>query len=251
MNKIIIIMAGGLGKRMNSNIPKVLHKINNVPMICHLLKTALKTNPTKILIVVGIFKNEIQCEINKYISDTNRIVYIDQQNPMGTGHAIHCTLPELKKHENSQVLILSGDTPLVSENTMKNLLSFDKCVAMVTTYKDNNSTFVDYGKAICDDNVILEIVEKKDCNEEQLKINTVNCGIYSFPSEVLIKCIPLITNHNSQNEYYLTDIVKIANVFYIKTHTYKLKNENQYEIIGVNTQQQLHDLTITYNDFLL
>ena len=153
-------MAGGMGKRMNSNIPKVLHKIQNIPMICYLLKTVLLINPTKIFIVVGKYKDIIEQTINEYIDNNNIITYINQQNALGTGDAILCTLYELKNYENSKVLILSGDTPLISNITMKNMLNSPNCYAMVTKYEDGDDKFKDYGKVICKNDIINKIVEK-------------------------------------------------------------------------------------------
>lgn len=243
-------MAGGLGKRMNSDLPKVLHNIGDLPMICRLVKTAYKTNPFTILIIVGkymkIIKETIELHLQQEILEI--IQYIDQPEALGTGHAIKCCIPMLSSIASfeDRVLILSGDTPLVSLDTMNSMLNADKCFAMVTNYDPNDissyNKFKDYGKIVLDQDMVSKIIEKKDCNEEQLNITCVNCGIYCYNFKVLFDCVPLIGNFNNQNEYYLTDIIEIANKFQYNTYKFELANNLQYEIIGVNTTDQLTEL---------
>jgi bifunctional N-acetylglucosamine-1-phosphate-uridyltransferase/glucosamine-1-phosphate-acetyltransferase GlmU-like protein len=253
MERVIVIMAGGLGKRMNSDIPKVLHKIYDIPMICRLLCTAYKTNPNAILIVVGKYRDIIEQTINQYVEPniSKLIKYINQPIAIGTGNAVLCALTDENfsaENNNTRVLILSGDTPFVSLKTMNDMFNSNKCLAMVTKYNDSDTEsktrFQDYGKVVSENNIITKIVEKKDCNGEELLIKQVNCGIYCYYTHVLLKCIPLIENKNSQNEYYLTDVVSLAHNFGILTYTFELEFEKQYEVIGVNTQEQLHELEL-------
>ena len=109
MDTIVIIMAGGLGKRMNSDLPKVLHTVHNKPMLCHVIEQSLALNPYKIFIVVGKYKNIIEQTIGEL---NNKVDYIVQPEPLGTGHAIQCCRDELLRYPNKKVLILSGDVPL-------------------------------------------------------------------------------------------------------------------------------------------
>ena len=118
MNKAVVavIMAGGLGKRMNSNLPKVLHKISGIPMICHLL-LKLKVlsnivNLKNVLIVVGKYKDLIKEELDKYDELVN-YEFVIQEEPLGTGHAVKCCIDKLSDYDNTDVLILSGDVPLL------------------------------------------------------------------------------------------------------------------------------------------
>lgn len=234
-------MAGGLGKRMNSDIPKVLHKIHEIPMICHLIKTAREINPKKILIVVGNYKSIIESTILNY-THLNNIEFVYQSCALGTGHAILCCLNNIL-NENCRVLILSGDTPFVSSDTMHNMLKSD-AIIMTTEYTEDCNIFCDYGKIIEKDNNLNKIIEKKDCNLDELLIKKVNCGIYSFSSKLLCKYIPLITNNNSQKEYYLTDVIEIIKTNEnINIDMYNLSQTQQYEIIGVNTKEQLEELS--------
>ena len=118
MKKCIIIMAGGRGKRMNSHIPKVLHTINNECMIVKLIKEVTKINPDKILVIVGNDKDCIIKELNKH---NFNIIFIFQNNPLGTGDAIKCCKDHID--DNSNILILSGDTPMITSNTMTSFLN--------------------------------------------------------------------------------------------------------------------------------
>ena len=120
MDKInIIIMAGGLGKRMNSSLPKVLHLINNKPMIVNIIETVLMLNLNQIFIIVGKFKDIIQTTIEKYIV-SDLIEYVIQEEPLGTGHAIQCCYNNLLLNHNLKTLILSGDVPLIKKYIRKN-----------------------------------------------------------------------------------------------------------------------------------
>ena len=237
----ILIMAGGLGKRMESDIPKVLHKVLDIPMLVHVIRTAKKLNPFKIGIIVGKYKDIIRDTILEYESLDN-IEFIYQEVAQGTGHAIQCSVPFL--NENTQierVLILSGDNPLIGQNTLQNLLfrSESKCIIMTSIFEDQRGS----GRVILDNNEFIKIVEEKDCNEIEKNIKLVNCGIYSFDKSTLCKNIMLLNNNNAQSEYYLTDVVELIKTNEnIKIDMYQLPEEQQYELMGVNTKKQLEDL---------
>ena len=235
----IIIMAGGLGKRMNSEIPKVLHKVNGKPMLVRVLDTSLQINPEKILIVVGKYKDIIKNTIEKYISLKN-IEFINQLNANGTGDAIKCCKKSLLNNISNKVLILSGDVPLVSKETMYNSLkNLNKCKIVVTKISDPKGL----GRVIVKNDKCIKIVEDKDCNTIEKKINLINTGIYAFDKYILCKNIDYINNNNAQQEYYLTDIIEIIkNNEKIDIDMYEISKDKQYELTGVNTQQQLIEL---------
>lgn len=237
-----IIMAGGLGKRMNSDIPKVLHLVKGKPMLCYVIEKALEVGSDHILIVVGKYKTQIQKKIAKYFSvyEYFKFTFIDQEIPLGTGHAIQCCLPFFHNHENkidptnSQVLILSGDVPLIEKNTIQQLLQ--KPNAILITKLENP---FGCGRIIFRENYIDKIIEEKDCTEEQRKIKYVNAGIYHFTLDVLFTCLPKIENKNANQEYYLTDVVEIAKQQDIDLSFYELLREKQIEIININTPAEL------------
>lgn len=243
MNKsnIVIIMAGGLGKRMNSELPKVLHKICEKPMLIHVILEAQKLNPYKIICIVGKYKDIIIRTVKEYIRDSeNDILFIEQPEPLGTGHAIQCCRNELLKHENMNVIILSGDVPLLKITTISAFLE-NINVAKIMTTEFNNPT--GYGRIIEENNIFQKIVEEKDCSDEERMVKKVNCGIYAFDIKILCKYLPYLTNDNSQKEFYLTDIVEIIKKNEnVEINTMNVNEDKQYQIMGVNTIDQLKEL---------
>ena len=247
---VVIIMAGGLGTRMESDIPKVIHKLAGLPMINHILHNLQKLkNIKQILIVVGKYRNQIQQAIESEVDlNLSNITYVNQLEALGTGHAIQCCISELIKYPNSNTLILSGDVPMFSTNSMINLINnLDKARIVITT--NNNPT--GYGRIIINDDKFERIVEQNDCTDEQLSILKVNCGIYSFNTEILCKWLPFIRNNNKKHEYYLTDIVEIIKrEENTEIELYDLPTEKIIEVIGVNTISQLNELTNLMNKII-
>jgi UDP-N-acetylglucosamine diphosphorylase/glucosamine-1-phosphate N-acetyltransferase len=244
---IVIIMAGGLGKRMNSTIPKVLHKIGDLPMLCHVVMEAKKISPDKIIIVVGRYKDIIISTLSEYTS-LNNIIFINQSEPLGTGHAIMCCRDYLMQftntNANTKVLILSGDVPLITSQTLQDMLDCNYA-KIITTILDNPHG---YGRIFEINNEFQKIIEEKDCTEHERSIKKVNCGIYAFDNSILCKYLPHIKNNNAQQEYYLTDIIEIIkNGENINVELYDIQKEKQYEIMGINTPEQLIHL---HNIFL-
>jgi bifunctional N-acetylglucosamine-1-phosphate-uridyltransferase/glucosamine-1-phosphate-acetyltransferase GlmU-like protein len=236
---ITIIMAGGLGKRMNSDIPKVLHLVREKPMIYHVIHRAFELHSTSILIVVGKYKKKIQSELMFYfcLEDYEKFIFIDQEEANGTGHAILCCLSFLKDQPlDSNVLILSGDVPLIQIETLRQIQYIPN--SLLITKLENP---FGCGRIILDsDGVKLkQIIEEKDCTEKERKINMVNCGIYNFTIAILLTYIPKIKNENVNGEYYLTDIVEIMRNYGIPLYFYELPKEKQIEILNINTPTDL------------
>lgn len=237
---VAIIMAGGLGSRMNSNIPKVLHKLNDIPMIVHILLNLQKfgehKNLKQILIVVGKYRYEIQNTIQKYIQ-LPYISYILQEEPKGTGHAVKCCSNELSKYNDCNVIVLSGDVPFFSPESMNLLTNNLSGVKIVTTEMINPHG---YGRIIMENGVFFRIKEHNDCSGDELIIKKVNCGIYAFNVNILLKWIPCVKNNNVKEEYYLTDIIElIKEGENIDIEIIDMPIDNHYEIMGVNTIEQL------------
>jgi bifunctional N-acetylglucosamine-1-phosphate-uridyltransferase/glucosamine-1-phosphate-acetyltransferase GlmU-like protein len=263
-------MAGGLGKRMESDLPKVLHHIvsstdTNIsyPMIVHVIKTSIELKVKKIFFIVGKYKNIIKNTIEEYFGFTNDLIeyfgftndlieyfgltndlieYVEQEPALGTGHAIKCALPAISNYKNEKALILSGDVPLISTNT---LFGLDGDINKLLITELTNP--FGCGRILFDENGhMIGIREEKDCNEDEKKIKFVNCGIYQIRVIDLINLIPQIDNKNKSNEYYLTDIIGLMLSNSIKIETFILKNEYQYEIKNVNTKKDLEEL----NDYI-
>ena len=248
-NNIILIMAGGLGKRMKSTLPKVLFDFNKKPLIIHIIENSLKLNPFSIVLIVGKYKLLIQETIKQFINKEywNKINYIIQEEPKGTGHAIMCAKDYLFEHLNKNILILSGDTPLVDnilmEKMLNNLIYLKICITnlqnphgygrIINYNNDNDKLRLNYTK----------IVEEKDCNEEEKLIQVVNCGLYAFNIQLLLKYLLLIINNNKQNEYYLTELIQIITTNEnIKVELLEISNKENYKVLGINTKEQLIEL---------
>lgn len=240
----IIILAGGMGKRMKSSLPKVLVEFNKKPMIIHVIEQALLLDPTQILIVVG--KNTgliIQETIKEWIIEKfDKLKFVLQDPPLGTGHAVHSCLPNLLN--DNKTIILSGDVPNIKATTLKNYFSLDdntdSSIYLLGFIPENN---YGYGRIVNDDDYLLYICEEKECTDELKKITLCNSGIYCIPSLFLKNYIPCIENNNNSNEYYLPDIFSFIleeypNSVKIKT----LSTKQNLEVAGINTVEQLKQL---------
>lgn len=245
----VIIMAGGLGKRMNSDLPKVLHKVGEIPMLVHLIKTSLKLNANNIFIIVGKFKDIIQKTVNNYFNfeELQKINYIIQSEALGTGHAIQCSY-DLIKNLDENIIILSGDTPLISVESLKNMLNLSTNLSCVIMVRETNNPY-GLGRIILDDNKFSKIVEEKDATSEEKSVKLVNCGIYMIYSKLISENIFKLTNNNNQKEYYLTDLISI-----LKNQTdiklYKLPLEKEYELLGVNNTEELENINKVYYNII-
>ena len=237
MDNVILILAGGLGKRMNSVLPKVLHLLKDKPLIVHVIETALKINPKKIGIIVGKYREIIEKTVSKYVKDTSIIEYITQSEALGTGHAIMCCKDFLSNYKKSRVTILSGDVPLIKSNTLEklnNTLNKKDASILVNQLENPNG----YGRVIRDNERFIKIVEEKDCDEEERKVDLVNSGIYCLTCNAILNNIDKITNDNKQKEYYLTDLFN----FIVNDRIDLVYLANMYEVMGVNTPEQLSEL---------
>lgn len=237
---IAVLLAGGLGKRMQSSVPKVLHPILGEPMIVRLLKEVLHLGPERTLIVVNPTTYvAIQTAIHQLILPEllGHIEYVVQTEPRGTGHAIQCCVPILQTSPNHTVLILSGDVPLLRREIMRPMLDRANLAIIATTFMDHPHG---YGR-ICTDakGLFCNIVEEADCSEEERCIQQVNCGLYAFESRALCRYIGHLEPTNAQGEYYLTDVLQLlrqgeGNVIDLFTIPRRL----QYQCLGVNTLEQ-------------
>lgn len=237
MNPTIIILAGGLGKRMGSDFPKVLHWVGDVPMIVRILRSL--PQDSRILIVVGKYKDIIQATIREY-TDVE-VEYVVQDPPLGTGHAVACCLPHIDPER--QVIVLSGDVPLIQTETIRKMSEGTPELRVLTMHADDPTG---YGRIITSDinNSLqfVKIVEHKDCTEEERACTTVNCGIYAFSGKVAHQFVPLIQNVNAQGEYYLTDIVGLAHDAGIRVEVCHINDDERHTVRGVNNLTELAEI---------
>jgi bifunctional UDP-N-acetylglucosamine pyrophosphorylase/glucosamine-1-phosphate N-acetyltransferase len=242
-NLNITILAGGLGKRMRSTLPKVLHKVAGKPMLVRILEEARKFKPTKIIIVVGQYIDVIK-EVLSNHTDIQDVTFAIQQESLGTGDAVKSTLEHLDR--NACNLILNGDTPLIKYETLKEAVenrSNSKIQITCISLVDPTGC----GRIIVKEGVFEKIVEDKDCSTDEREVKLVNVGIYVVDTEVLLKYIPMIGCDNAQKEYYLTDLVKIyKDNEDSDVGLFELDSSKIVEISNVNTKEQLEELNLNY-----
>ena len=234
----VIILAAGIGKRMQSSLPKVLHALAGVPLLLHVIKTARSLEPHKICIVIGHGGERIKQTITG-----DDLTWAEQEHQLGTGHAVMQAQPHLDV--DGLTLILYGDVPLVKADTLQKLLdiSKEKYCALLTSTMENPSG---YGRILrnAETNAITRIIEQKDASEEQQKICEINTGIMAIPNRYLHAWLPRIDNKNAQGEYYLTDIIEIAAEEGIAVKS--AQPADFWEIMGVNNKYQLAELERIY-----
>ncbi len=199
-NISIIILAAGKGSRMKSNKAKVLHEISGKPMLYHIIKASQEISDD-ITVVIAHQKEAVQATMESYFDNINFVVQ-DADNYPGTGGAMKNVHPK-----NNKVLVLNGDMPLITADALKGFLEIDADIIMSIFDLEDPSG---YGRVVIQDNHVQYIVEQKDANEAELNVTTVNAGIYAFSKEVIEKYIPLLSNDNAQEEYYLTDVIAMA-----------------------------------------
>ena len=227
-----IILAAGKGTRMQSAKPKVLQTLADKPLLSHVLDTCQSVNVDKTIVVYGFGGDQVQQAMTNY-----ELTWVEQAEQLGTGHAVKVTLPELPTEGKS--LILYGDVPLVSAKTLTRLKQANiEGMSMLTLTVDNPFGL---GRIKRDDNGnIMAIVEQKDASEEEQAICEINSGIYCVDNALLHKYLPNLSNDNAQQEYYLTDIVKMAVADGIAIAD--IEPDYEFEIEGVNNRQQLASL---------
>jgi len=234
-NLKVVILAAGKGKRLNSEevqIPKAMREVSEKPLLHYVLKSVdFIENKKDILIVVGYLKEMLMDAFPKY-------AFAIQTEQLGTGHAVKCAEQAIGDF-SSDILVLMGDMPLIKRETLLNLIS---------EHKKNNNDCTNLsceineklvlGRIIRDENNnFCEIVENKDCTEEQLKITEYNTGNAIFNAKKLFEQLTNLKNNNKSGEYYLTDIPKIFIENNYKVGIYKSKN--QTEIYGVSSAEDI------------
>ena len=234
--KIAVILAVGAGTRMKSGKSKVLHEIMNKPMIEYIVEAAKEAGTQKNIIIAGENKEDLM----KHFKSEDliyKIQDITDKAHYGTGYAVGLASDEIC--DEDEVLILLGDTPLLTGKTLKSFFDFhekENESAGVLTFETHNPT--GYGRAVKDEfGQLVKIVEEKDATEEEKKITELNSGVFIFKGKDLKSSLGKITTDNAKNEYYLTDAVKILNAENKKVKTFKVSNSEEF--YGVNSKLQL------------
>lgn len=232
-----VILAAGKGTRMKSDLPKVMHQIAGKALIDHVLDRVRELSLNNVITVVGHGKETVE----KHLADKTKLVV--QESQLGTGHAIMQVLPLLS--DEQEIVVLSGDQPLIKLKTLKELLQTHvQGNASATVLSAIMDDPFGYGRIVKKDGRFYGIVEEKDATEEQKSLREVNTGTYCFKVKELRKAIQEITPKNAQGEYYLTDVFSImqGNGQIIETHcTY-----DQTESLGINNRIQLAEAEDIY-----
>lgn len=229
MSTSVIILAAGKGTRMRSSLPKVLQPLAGRPLLGHVIETAKKLNAKNIITIFGHGGDLVQQAFAQ-----ENVQWVEQAEQLGTGHAVKVTLPVLPTDGVS--LILSGDVPCISQETLEKLLAVSRetGIGLVTlTLADATG----YGRIVRENNKIQAIVEHKDANDAQRQIKEINTGIYCVSNAKLHQWLPKLSNNNAQGEYYLTDIVAMAIADGLEVAS--VEPERAFEVEGVNDRIQL------------
>lgn len=238
-----VILAAGKGTRMKSNTPKVLHKIFEKPLLGYVLDN-VKNIVSESFVIVGHHAEEVTEYVEKNYNNAKTVL---QSPQLGTGHAVSMVCPSLENFKG-QVVILCGDTPLITEETLKNFIDYHNSnnsdLTVMSTIFDNPTN---YGRIIREnDNSLKCIIEEKDATPEQKAVKEVNAGIYCLNWDKIKPAFCQLTSNNAQGEYYLTDIIAWGKKNNLNVNAYILENSD--EIYGINSRSNLAEATKIMNE---
>lgn len=231
MGFLALILAAGEGKRMKSDKSKVVFEVCGKPMVVRVIDEAVKAGAKDVCVVVGHKKENVIEAVG------DKAGFVTQEEQLGTGHAVMQAEDYIKK--SGDVLILAGDTPLITDETLKgayeaHIKGGNSCTVITADVINPHG----YGRIIRDsDGSVKKIVEQKDASEDEKKVTEINSGMYFFKSSALLDALKKITNNNAQGEYYLTDTLSVMKEAGLKVGAFTA--ENPLEISGVNDRVQL------------
>ena len=240
MSLSVIILAAGKGTRMRSTLPKVLHPIADKPMVSHVIDSARQLNASNIYVVYGFGGDVLKTALTKDNTEDD-LIFVEQVEQLGTGHAVDMASPYIKDDEN--ILVLYGDVPLTQVSTLERLVSVkpENGMALLTVNLANPQG---YGRIVRENDKVVGIIEQKDASQAQLLINEANTGILLANGGDLKRWLTNLSSDNAQGEYYLTDIIAAAHLEG-KTIT-TAHPETEIEVEGANNRVQLASLERAY-----
>lgn len=232
----VVILAAGKGTRMYSDLPKVLHSVGGKPLVKHAIDTAKKLNAAQIHIIYGYAAELLQARLSD-----EPLNWVYQAEQLGTGHAMMQAEPYFKDDEN--ILMMYADTPLATVETLQKLIAakLENGIALLTVVLDNPTG---YGRILRENNSVVGIVEQKDANEEQLKIQEVNTGMMVASGASFRRWLSRLDNNNAQGEYYITDLIAMANEDGFQVNAVQVAEKMEVE--GANNRLQLAGLERYY-----
>ncbi|MFK3739292.1 bifunctional UDP-N-acetylglucosamine diphosphorylase/glucosamine-1-phosphate N-acetyltransferase GlmU [Massilia sp. TN1-12] len=234
----VVILAAGMGKRMQSALPKVLHPLAGKPLLQHVIDTALSLNPSKLCVIYGHGGAAVPTAVQGWGGEASIAIDTALQQPqLGTGHAVMQALPQID--EDAPTLVLYGDVPLTTADSLRRLVEAagDDKLAILTVEQANPFGL---GRIVREEGRIVRIVEEKDASEAERAIKEINSGIMVIPTRHLTGWLNALKNDNAQGEYYLTDIVAqaVANGVPVVS----AQPGAEWEVAGVNSKVQLAEL---------
>ncbi|MCR5757614.1 MAG: bifunctional UDP-N-acetylglucosamine diphosphorylase/glucosamine-1-phosphate N-acetyltransferase GlmU [Selenomonas sp.] len=229
---VTVILAAGKGTRMKSKLPKVLHKAAGKSMVQHVIDAAKAAGAKRNIVVTGFGGAEVRKALG------SEIEFAEQKEQLGTGHAVLQTA-DLLKNEQGTVMVLCGDTPLLTGALLKNLyVSHVEAKAKATVLTAIMPDATGYGRIIrAEDGSVLKIVEHKDATEAERAVKEVNSGIYCFDAQALFASLKQVTNDNAQGEYYLPDVLEILQKQGEKI--WAVAADDYESTLGINSRLQL------------
>lgn len=234
----VIILAAGMGKRMQSTLPKVLHRLAGKPLLRHVIDTARELAPGKLCVVYGHGGQAVPDMVAALAQETGSTIdTVLQQPQLGTGHAVQQAVPHVD--EAAPTLVLYGDVPLTSAATLRKLVQAAGTDKLAILTVETNNPF-GLGRIVRADGKIVRIVEEKDASEAERAICEINSGIMVIPTGHLKRWLAALSNNNAQGEYYLTDIVAQAVADGVPVVASQPAGE--WEVAGVNSKVQLAQL---------
>jgi bifunctional UDP-N-acetylglucosamine pyrophosphorylase / glucosamine-1-phosphate N-acetyltransferase len=230
-----IILAAGKGKRMESDLAKVLHPVCGVPMLTYSIAAARAAGTGKIVVVIG----HQAARIREWF-DTDELIFVEQRALLGTGHAVLQAEDAFRDYRGI-VVILCGDVPLIRPETLRALCEFHRSDdAVLTVLTTTPADPAGYGRVVkAPDGRVLKIIEDKDATPEEKRIREINTGIYCAQSTFLFAAVGSLGNRNAQKEYYLTDIVEIASREGLRVTSIPVSDPQ--EVMGINTPEELEE----------
>ncbi|MBC8145948.1 MAG: NTP transferase domain-containing protein [bacterium] len=243
-NLAVVIMAAGKGTRMKSpDMAKVMFPVGGVPMIHHVVERAFECAPQTVVVIIGHNRESVRGYLDGAFN--GRVTFAEQIEQLGTGHAIMQALPSLEGFDGD-VVVLSGDVPLLRRQTLEELHRVHQstnAVATVLTVSADDPT--GYGRVVrLADESVDRIVEHKDATDAERTIDEINSGIYMFGAKALVDALAHLTNDNVQGEYYLTDVFG-----WLRSRGERIaafRSPDFGEIQGINTVEQLADVNVEF-----
>ena len=239
---LALILAAGKGKRMKSDLPKVLQKLGGKPMVEYVVETARDVGVEKIVLVIG-YKWELTQDSLRYLASGSygKVEFVVQEEQLGTGHAVLQAKDHLSGFDG-EILVLCGDVPLLTSNTLRKLLEEHrrkkaKATVLTAIIEDPSG----YGRIIRNkDGMVEKIAEDKDASADEKKVKEFNTGTFCFDNKSLLSVLEKITADNKQGEYYLTDALELLREENLPV--WAVVAANPQETLGINSQEELEKM---------